>query len=53
MSDPVVPPIVPEKDDRLPYEKIEITEDHSLINRRKFQQETDTHTLDLVKEIWE
>ncbi|CAG8807130.1 25835_t:CDS:2, partial [Dentiscutata erythropus] len=52
MSEPVIPPIIPEEDDRLLYEKIEITEDR-LINGHKFQQETDTHTLDLVKEIWE
>ncbi|CAG8811600.1 2551_t:CDS:2, partial [Dentiscutata erythropus] len=66
MSEPTNPSVIPEEDDRLPYEKIEITEDckaetfdtimdnfWGLINGRKFQQETDTHTLDLVKEIWE
>ncbi|CAG8794607.1 1432_t:CDS:2, partial [Dentiscutata erythropus] len=80
ISEPVVPPVIPEEDYRLPYEKVEITEDHvtrirewliqkrdyrgkadtfdtimddfwGLINGRKFQQETDTHTLDFVKEI--
>ncbi|CAG8775099.1 2436_t:CDS:2 [Dentiscutata erythropus] len=80
MSEPIVLPVIPEEDDRLSYEKIEIIEDRvtrikewliqkrdyrgkantfdtiiddfwGLINGRKFQQETDTYTLDLVKEI--
>ncbi|CAG8671164.1 14713_t:CDS:2, partial [Dentiscutata heterogama] len=57
MSNPVVPPVVPDEDDRLPgkadtFDTI-MDDFWGLINGRKFQQETDTHTLDLVKEIWE
>ncbi|CAG8823964.1 10941_t:CDS:2, partial [Dentiscutata erythropus] len=55
MSEPVVPPVIPEEDDRLPGKAntFDTIMDNfwGLINGHKFQQETDTHTLNLVKEI--
>ncbi|CAG8807379.1 10472_t:CDS:1, partial [Dentiscutata erythropus] len=48
MSEPIIPPVIPEEDDRLPYEKIEITEDHVtrirewLIQKRDYRGKAET-----------